>query len=64
MAAKSGERDAVYLIEVASGDQEKVDQPADAQNAESAKVDGPGNRFAEIETVRSGETDDPEHITD
>ena len=45
-------------------DQEKVDQPADAQNAESAKVDGPGNRFAEIETVRSGETEDPEHITD
>lgn len=45
-------------------DQEKVDQPTDAQKAESAKVDGSGNRFAEIETVRPGETEDPEHITD
>ncbi len=46
------------------GNQEQVNQPADAEQTEGEKIDGSADRLAIIETVRSGKTEDPQDIAD
>ena len=46
------------------GDQEKVDDPPHAQQAESEKPDRSRDGLTEIEAVRAGEAEDPEQVAD
>lgn len=47
-----------------SGDEEQVDEPADAEQPQGAKPDQTADRFSKIKAVRPGETEDPEDVTD
>lgn len=47
-----------------AGDQEEVDEPADAEQAEGAEPDGAADRAAEVEAVRADEAENPEDVTD
>lgn len=47
-----------------AGNQEQIDQPADAEKAKRAKPDDAGDRLAVIKPMRAGEAEDPQQITD
>lgn len=44
------------------GNQEQVDDPADQKESAGKEPKCTGERFAKVEAVRSGETDDPKQI--
>lgn len=44
------------------GDEEEVDEPADAKQARCEKPDHAGDRLAVVEAMGSGETEDPENV--
>ncbi len=43
-------------------DQEQVDQPTNAQQAQGEEPDGPGNRLAVIEAMGPGEAENPQQV--
>ena len=45
-------------------DQKYVDKPADAQQTECEEPDSAGYRFSIVETMASGETEDPQDVAD
>lgn len=45
-------------------DEEKVNNPANEQEAAGEKPDGSADRFAIVKAVRAGEADDPEEVSD
>src|SRR5690606_38142987 len=47
-----------------AGNEEQVDQPADAQQAERQEPDGAGDRLAVIEPMRAGKTKQPQNVAD
>jgi hypothetical protein len=47
-----------------AGDQEKVDNPANQQQAAGEEPDRSGDRLAVVEPVRSQEPEDPENVAD
>ena len=49
---------------VHAGNQEQVDQPADAEQAQGEEPEGAGNRPAVVEAVGAGEAEDPEDVAD
>lgn len=51
-------------VAVHAGDQEQVDQPADAEQSEGAEPDGAADRAAEVEAVRADEAENPEDVAD
>src|SRR5678815_794462 len=46
------------------GDEEQVDQPADAEQPEREEPDRARDRPAEVEAVRAGEAEDPQEVAD
>ncbi|MNH15926.1 hypothetical protein D3C79_755510 [compost metagenome] len=44
--------------------QEQVDQPADAEQAQGAEPEGTGDWLAVVEAVRPGEAENPQQIAD
>ena len=49
---------------VHAGDEEEIDQPADAEQAQGEEPDGSGHRLAVVEAMRAGEAEDPEDVAD
>jgi hypothetical protein len=51
-------------LSVKGWNKKKIYEPTDTQKAEGEKVNGSNQRLAIIETMGSGETENPEYITD
>jgi len=47
---------------VHAGDEEQVDQPADAEQAQGEEPDGSGHRLAVVEAVGVGEAEDAKYV--
>ncbi len=45
-------------------DQKQVDKPTDAQQTECKELYSAGYRFSIVETMASGETEDPKNVAD
>lgn len=47
-----------------AGDEEQIDEPADAEQAKRAEPDDAGDRLSVIKAVRAGEAEDPQQVAD
>ena len=60
---RSGNEKPICLT-IQTGNQKKIDQPANSQKSKCKKPDRSGDLLAEVKSMRSGEAKEPEDVTD
>jgi len=60
---RSGNETPICLT-IQTGNQKKIDQPANSQKSKCKKPDRSGDLLAEVKSMRSGEAKEPEDVTD